>query len=158
MLTFPHFLDTSEEYTSLVEGLNPDPELHKTMVILEPVRVLLPTRYRSSHICINIFLISQQNTGNPLVGHKRAQFNMFIRPIPGFESMANIKTALIPILWVDEGILLNEEMITLMRTTLIDRLVLVDVLHWVLFGGGLAIFVVFLIWYLCTRNNGGSNL
>lgn len=83
---------------------------------------------------------------------------MFIRPIPGFESMANIKTALIPILWVDEGILLNEEMITLMRTTLIDRLVLVDVLHWVLFGGGLAFFVVFLIWYLCTRNNGGSNL
>lgn len=37
VLTFPHFLDTSEVYSSLVEGLNPDPELHQNVVIMEPV-------------------------------------------------------------------------------------------------------------------------
>lgn len=93
-----------------------------------------------------------------MVGHKRAQFNMFIRPITGVEVTQNIRTALVPIVWVDEGILLNEDMVNLLKETLINRLVLVDVLHWVLFGGGLAIFVVFLIWYLCTRNSGGTNI
>lgn len=47
VLTFPHFLDTAEEYTSLVEGLNPDPELHKTMVILEPVSYIILLLIRS---------------------------------------------------------------------------------------------------------------
>lgn len=65
--------------------------------------------------------------------------------------MANVTTTLVPIMWVDEGIQLNEELIDMMRTTLINRLVLVDVLHWVLFAGGLGIFVLFFIWYLCSR-------
>lgn len=129
MLTFPHFLDTSEEYTNLVEGLNPDPELHETMVIMEP------------------------NTGNPLVGHKRAQINMFIRHIPGVDMTASIKTALVPIVWIDEGILLNDDMVGLLKSTLINRLILVDVLHWVLFAGGLAFFIVFFTWHCCTKGN-----
>lgn len=66
----------------------------------------------------------------------------------------NVKTTLVPIVWVDEGILLNEDMVNLLKTTLINRLVLVDVVHWVLFAGGLAMFLVFLTWYLCTRNSG----
>lgn len=83
---------------------------------------------------------------------------MFIRPIPGVDITANVRTALIPIVWVDEGILLGEELVEMMRTTLINRLVLVDVVHWVLFSVGLAMFVVFLTWYLCTLNRGSSSM
>lgn len=83
---------------------------------------------------------------------------MFIGPIAGVDNTAKLQHTLMPIVWVDEGILLNEEMVNLLKETLINRLVLVDVLHWVLFGGGLAIFVIFGIWYLATRNSGTARM
>ena len=83
---------------------------------------------------------------------------MFIGPVPAVESTAKLQHTLMPIVWVDEGILLNEDMVNLLKETLINRLVLVDVLHWVLFGAGLAIFVIFGIWYLATRNRGTANM
>lgn len=85
-----------------------------------------------------------------MVGHKRAQFNMFIRPIPGVDIVKDVKTTLMPIVWVDEGIRLNEEMVDMLKTTLINRLVLVDALHWTLFSVGLAAFLGFGIWWACT--------
>lgn len=78
VLTFPHFLDTSEVYSNLVEGLTPSRDAHETFVLMEP------------------------NTGNPLVGHKRVQFNMFIRPITGLPLTDNINPTLVPVLWVNE--------------------------------------------------------
>lgn len=39
-MTFPHFLDTATEYSSLVEGLTPNRDLHETLVLMEPVSLL----------------------------------------------------------------------------------------------------------------------
>lgn len=43
-----------------------------------------------------------QYTGYPLRGGKRVQFNMFVRQIDQIDITKNLKTALLPILWVDE--------------------------------------------------------
>lgn len=157
VLTLPHFLDTSEEYSSLIEGLSPNEELHTTIVIVEPVRGIF--YYSPLHRINYLFVLpSIKNTGSPMVGHKRAQINMFLRPITGVAITDNIKTALVPIVWIDEGIQLNDELVSMIRTTLIDQLQMVDIIHWSLFGGGLAIILVFITWYFCTRNNGKGSL
>lgn len=155
VLTLPHFLDTSNEYTSLIEGLSPNEDLHTTIVVVEPVRGNVWKLY----IILIISLLSPiKNTGSPMVGHKRAQINMFLRPITGVGITDKINTALVPIVWIDEGIQLNEKLVSMIRTTLIDQLQMVDIVHWTLFAGGLAIFLVFITWYVCTRNNGKGSL
>lgn len=73
-----------EIYTSLIIGQTPDVDKHRIFIDIEP------------------------NTGSPLRGGKRVQFNMFIRPIhPSITMMNNINPALLPVVWVDEVRLLQ---------------------------------------------------
>lgn len=37
VVTLPHFLETSEEYSSLIDGLSPNEEKHRTFVTVEKV-------------------------------------------------------------------------------------------------------------------------
>lgn len=43
-----------------------------------------------------------QNTGYPIRGGKRVQFNMFLRAIDQIDITKNLLTVLLPILWIDE--------------------------------------------------------
>lgn len=48
----------------------------------------------------NAFL---QETGTPLIGSKRVQFNMFVRKVNGVPYLDAVKVPrLVPILWLDE--------------------------------------------------------
>lgn len=58
-----------------------------------------------------------------------------------------------PILWVDEGIELNEEMVALVKGDLTNTLNLINIIQWTLVGVGSALFVVTLIWYFIARKN-----
>lgn len=50
-------------------------------------------------------------TATPLRAHKRLQFNMFIQPVAKFKLMKNFPKALLPLFWVEEGILLPDEFV-----------------------------------------------
>lgn len=50
-------------------------------------------------------------TATPLRAHKRLQFNMFIHAVPKFKLMKNFPDALLPLFWVEEGILLPDEFV-----------------------------------------------
>lgn len=50
-------------------------------------------------------------TATPISAHKRLQFNMFIHPVPKFKLMKNFPEALLPLFWVEEGILLDDEFV-----------------------------------------------
>lgn len=54
---------------------------------------------------------------------------------------------LFPILWVDEGLELNDEMVQLIKDDLVNVLLLIDIVMWSVFGVGIAMFVAFLIWF-----------
>merc|ERR1712105_318552 len=80
VLSWPHFLHAEEKYSSAVEGLSPDPEVH------------------------GFWFDIQQVTGTTLSAKARIQINMNVKRIPDFEAMSHIKDTLIPILWFEEGI------------------------------------------------------
>lgn len=53
----PHFLGADERYSKMVYGLDPNPDKHSIFTDIEP------------------------NTGSPLRGGKKLQFNMFLKKI-----------------------------------------------------------------------------
>lgn len=115
--------------TSSVIGLKPSADLHGTFADLEP------------------------NTGNPLRGASRIQLNIILRAIDRLTLTAQLSESVVPILWVDEGIELNDEMIQMLNDELFSVLLILDVVTWVLIGLGIAAILGCLIWYFVARRN-----
>jgi CD36 family len=64
----------------------------------------------------------------------------------------NFKTPrLFPVLWVDEGLELNDEMTDLVKGDLINVIRLIDILQWTFVGIGAALIVGMLVWYIIAR-------
>ncbi|KAK4886688.1 hypothetical protein RN001_002959 [Aquatica leii] len=77
--SMPHFYDADPIYAKMVRGLHPNVHDH------------------------GISLIFELMTGTPVSGKKRLQFNLPLQPIPKVNVMKNVPTALLPLLWVEEG-------------------------------------------------------
>jgi hypothetical protein len=58
---------------------------------------------------------------------------------------------LFPVLWVEESIELNDELVGMIKSDLINVLRLIDILQWTFVGIGAALFVGMLIWYFIAR-------
>lgn len=59
---------------------------------------------------------------------------------------------LFPVLWVDEGLELNDEMTDLVKRDLTNVLNLVSILQWTFVGLGVLLFVGALIWFFMVRS------
>uniref|UniRef100_A0A182FCD0 Sensory neuron membrane protein 2 n=2 Tax=Anopheles albimanus TaxID=7167 RepID=A0A182FCD0_ANOAL len=127
-------LGAAEEYTALIDGLDPDPERHQIFVDVEPY------------------------TGTPLNGGKRVQFNMFLRRIDAIKLTDRLQPTLFPVIWIDEGIALNEDMVKLIDDSLMKVLSLLDIVQWVLIGVGLLLATVLPIVFFVKRCRGDGDL
>ncbi|XP_053689569.1 sensory neuron membrane protein 2 isoform X2 [Sabethes cyaneus] len=127
VLTLPHMMGADEQYSSLIEGFHPDPEKHQIFVDVEPL------------------------TGTPLNGGKRVQFNMFLRRIDSIRLTDRLQTTLFPVLWIEEGISLNEDMVKLIDDSLMKILTLLDIIQWSMIGAGLLLAIVMPIVYFAKR-------
>ncbi|TMW51777.1 hypothetical protein DOY81_003158 [Sarcophaga bullata] len=127
ILTLPHMLGASNEYTKMIRGLNPDTAKHQTFVDV------------------------QHLTGVPLQGGKRVQFNMFLKSINRITITENLTTVLMPAIWVEEGIELNSEMVTFFKKRLINTLKTLNVVHWAALCGGIGVAALCLIYYVVQR-------
>ncbi|KRT85869.1 hypothetical protein AMK59_1040, partial [Oryctes borbonicus] len=114
--SLPHFLYGDDNYTSTVDGLNPNKESHETYAVLEPI------------------------TGTPLVGYKRIQFNAMLKPLQGV-NVTQVRNAMLPILWVEEGVEINDELADTFKKQFLNLLQAIEILKWVLIGIGGAMFV-----------------
>nr|QGW45473.1 sensory neuron membrane protein 2 [Bradysia odoriphaga] len=130
ILSMPHMTGAAPEYQT-VRGLKPDLERAKIYVDIEP------------------------NTGYPLRGYKRAQLNMFVRKVDKIDFTKNLKTVLMPIVWVEEGTQLNDKMIKLLNDKMFTPLLIANILIYAAIGSGLTIFFVCLIqlWTRPSRRN-----
>lgn len=72
---------------------------------------------------------------------------MFLKKIDNIEITKNLRTVLMPILWVDEGIELDEEMVELLNSSLIRVLLYLNIIVYGLIVIGFTIFLVLIIWY-----------
>uniref|UniRef100_A0A1A9VFE6 Sensory neuron membrane protein 2 n=1 Tax=Glossina austeni TaxID=7395 RepID=A0A1A9VFE6_GLOAU len=120
-------LGASNEYTSTVRGLKPDAKKHQTYVDV------------------------QQLTGTPLQGGKRVQFNMFLKTINRITITENLTTVLMPAIWIDEGIQLNDEMVDFLKQKLINSLRLLDIFYWMALTGGIVTGMIGFIYYAVHR-------
>ncbi|XP_073836371.1 sensory neuron membrane protein 2 isoform X2 [Musca autumnalis] len=127
ILTLPHMLGASNEYTKTIKGLKPDAKIHQTFVDV------------------------QHLTGTPLQGGKRVQFNMFLKSINRISITENLTTSLMPAIWVEEGIQLNDEMVAFFKKRLINTLKTLDIIHWAALFGGFGVAAICLIYYVVQR-------
>lgn len=144
----------------MIDGLTPDVEKHDVNMDVEPY------------------------TGSPLRGGKKLQFNMILQKYPDIGELCRaFKKArkalgakssrsryfsaitqnfnvqrLFPILWVDEGIELNEEMVDLLKGQLTNVLNLINILQWTFVGVGSAMFVLMLVWFFWARSKKSTNV
>ncbi|CAH0578419.1 unnamed protein product [Chrysodeixis includens] len=117
VLSYPHFLYADQIYANGVIGMHPDEENHRIFMDIEP------------------------NTGTPIVGAKRAQFNVFMRHIPGISETQHLRTTLVPFLWIEEALYLPEEFVNELTGRLLHNLRLVDILIPVLIAVCCVVFV-----------------
>lgn len=69
----------------------------------------------------------------------------------------NLPKVLLPLLWVDEGIALNEEMVGVVKDSL-SALDIVPIVVWTLFGIGLVAIIGFSVALYFTKNRSSNNL
>lgn len=81
---------------------------------------------------------------------RRVQFNMMIKPVRGYDITKNLPEALVPLIWINEAVTLNEENTNMLKDELISRLQIVDGIRWGLVGVGAAAVVagaaLFFVW------------
>ncbi|XP_030385127.1 sensory neuron membrane protein 2 isoform X2 [Scaptodrosophila lebanonensis] len=128
ILTLPHMLGASNEYTKMIRGLKPDAKKHQTFVDVQSL------------------------TGTPLQGGKRVQFNMFLKSINRITITENLTTVLMPAIWVEEGIELNNEMVAFFKKKLLNTLKTLDIVHWAALCGGVGVAAVCLLYFAMQRS------
>nr|UQE86052.1 sensory neuron membrane protein [Tropidothorax elegans] len=113
VLTLPHFYEADEYYLNQVDGLTPDKEKHQIFLNFEPI------------------------SGTPLGARKRLQFNIPIHPIKKVNLMKDLPEALVPLMWVEEGLELDQKFIDILEANLFRNIRIVGVTKWVLLSLGL---------------------
>ncbi|XP_014209085.1 sensory neuron membrane protein 1-like [Copidosoma floridanum] len=87
VVTNPHFYLADPYYLSRVDGLSPNKDKHMLHLDIEPF------------------------AGAPVYAHSRAQLNMYLTKIEKFKLMKNMSEALLPLLWIDDALVLPKFMI-----------------------------------------------
>ncbi|XP_045463768.1 sensory neuron membrane protein 2-like [Harmonia axyridis] len=118
LLSFPHLMYADKEYLDSVEGLSPDPALHETFVILEPT------------------------SGVPLKVAKRVQFNMFLRAIEDVATLENLTNAVLPLLWIEESLILPDKYTNKLKKELLNKLLILEIFKYTLIITGLAAVLI----------------
>ncbi|XP_072931220.1 sensory neuron membrane protein 2 [Epargyreus clarus] len=104
VLSYPHFLYADFTYRNGLLGMNPVEDNHRIFVDLEPL------------------------TGTVIRAAKRAQFNIFARPVPSIGPTQNLRTTLMPVFWIEESMSLPKEFVEELTDKLLSTLHLINIL------------------------------
>ncbi|XP_034255524.1 sensory neuron membrane protein 2-like [Thrips palmi] len=129
IVTYPHFYESDPSYLDGVEGLNPQAELHRMQLDIEPM------------------------TGTPLHGGKKMQLNWMVRQVEGFELTKGVRPTLFPVAWMYEGAALNTPMVDLLNGLLFSKLTILDAVKYTLLSLGLLLFLVGAVMYYRVRRS-----
>ncbi|CAL8137067.1 unnamed protein product [Orchesella dallaii] len=130
VVSWPHFYDGDESYVQQSVGLKPEQEKHETFIVLEP------------------------NTGSLIKASKRFQINVELKPTKHFPPMKKVKNMLMPILWADESVQLNEENAAMINGKLMKPVKIVTIGTWSTLGLGLVLILIGAL--LLTREEKGN--
>lgn len=115
IVTYPHFYEADPSYLDAVEGLNPQAELHRMQLDIEPM------------------------TGTPLHGGKKMQLNFQLKQTDGVELTRGVRDTLFPVAWMYEGAALNTQLVDLLNGLLFSKLTILAVVQYTLLSLGLVL-------------------
>ncbi|XP_011297307.1 sensory neuron membrane protein 2 [Fopius arisanus] len=127
VFTHPHFYLTHQTYQNGVIGLKPNSIKHQNFVDLQP------------------------NTGAPLRGSKRGQFNIFLRSVDGVSLTSGLRTTLMPILWFDEGVVLSDKYVDILKVDFLDKMRFIEIGGWAIFACGTATCILSFVVFISCR-------
>lgn len=135
LISYPHFYLADKKLHDYVTGLSPNKSLHENYASVEP------------------------RTATPLAGRKRIQMNLRIKRMENFDLLANVTDGIFPLLWLEEGVTLPEEVIQMLKVNF-SRIDLLGYIKWGLIFVGIAVMATsfVLVTYrerlMCFANNG----
>ncbi|ODN04815.1 Lysosome membrane protein 2 [Orchesella cincta] len=118
VVSWPHFYDGDEIYVQQSVGLEPNKDKHETFIVLEP------------------------NTGSLIKASKRFQINVELKPTKHFAPMKKVQTMLMPILWADESVQLNEDNAEMINNKLMKPIQIVTIGAWSTLVVGLVLILI----------------
>ncbi len=132
----PHFLNGNKSLQKMVLGLNPNEEKHDTFLSLEP------------------------NTGILLEASKRIQFNIQVDPIRGISDLEKVKSAQVPIMWINEHVRIDSDDANKLKKDVLNYL---EIIKWTeiglyILGGLMVLIAVILFIRLCCRRKDETTL
>jgi hypothetical protein len=132
----PHFLNGNKSLQKMVLGLNPVEEKHDTFLSLEP------------------------NTGILLQASKRMQFNIQVDPVRGVSDLENVKSAQVPIMWINEHVSIDRSNANKLKKNVLNNL---EIIKWIEIGlyivGGLMVMVAVILFIKsCCRRKDETKL
>jgi hypothetical protein len=84
-ISLPHLLYAADRYQHAIDGINPDAELHRTVLKVE------------------------QHTGLVLSAQKRLQINVFIQRDSFIDDLHNIPEVILPAMWINESTTIDQK-------------------------------------------------
>lgn len=124
-MSWPHFYEGDPKFAEAIDGLKPDPELHKTFMDVEPI------------------------TGMGLVSHTRLQMNMMVENkfLTITKPLRN-EFNFLPILWFDVGVEIDENIAKTVRDQLLGTQFMLSIIQYVAISVGGTIILCGIVWAL----------
>ena len=126
VISFPNFYMAEDRYINAVEGMNPQSD-HATEIDLEPI------------------------TGVIFYGARRMQINIQLTQMPNMPQFGNIQSVVLPILWVNESVSIDEQHAAIVKNELLLPKQIATIAQYVSIAVGITLF---LIGYFIIAQNG----
>ncbi|AWP15161.1 putative lysosome membrane protein 2-like [Scophthalmus maximus] len=119
IMSSPHFYQADEKYVKDVFGMAPKKELHETTIDINPL------------------------TGIILQAAKRLQVNVYVEKIPTFSQTGNVRTVVLPVVYLNESVIIDDVSVVKLRTIAVEQNVVVNI-PFMLIGLGIILGGVFM--------------
>uniref|UniRef100_A0A0B7ADR5 Lysosome membrane protein 2 n=1 Tax=Arion vulgaris TaxID=1028688 RepID=A0A0B7ADR5_9EUPU len=121
IMSMPHFLGCDEDTVNGVIGLNPSREEHESYIDIEP------------------------RTGVAMNVGKKLQVNALVESITGFSTTDNIKTVVLPIIWLNESAMISDGDASDFKSQVTDKIKLTQGVQYGLIGLGVVLIIIVII-------------
>ncbi|CAF2310413.1 unnamed protein product [Rotaria sp. Silwood2] len=127
-ISLPHLLYAADKYTKNVYGIAPDPNIHRTVLEVEP------------------------HTGLVLSAQKRLQINVFLQPEPLIDDLKRISEVILPAIWINESTTIDQKSANDLNNQVLRYF---TIIHWVsivLISVGIVIFIITIAFFAKRRS------
>jgi hypothetical protein len=122
-ISLPHLLYAADRYKNQVDGINPDPAVHRTVLDIEP------------------------HTGLVISAQKRLQINVFLEPDGFIRDLAHISEVILPTIWINESTTIDQKSAHDLNNQVLRFFIIAKWVSVLLIGIGIVAFILTIVLY-----------